>query len=157
MYMYSFINIRLRPLLLGSLRTKFSFSDGSSLWQTWLANSLQLLYLLYVCYIICFETLLSPSLFPITLLLFKCIFFPNKYFTLLMSYCLLMDLNGHRWYLKSPKKADVKIESPHTCQGRLHPKWHMLYGLSLSLEQGGSPFPKYFTDGYLGKCPGEGN
>ena len=80
-------------------------------------------------------------------------FFPNKYFTLLMSYCLLMDLNGHRWYLKSPKKADVKIESPHTCQGRLHPKWHMLYGLSLSLEQGGSPFPKYFTDGYLGKYP----
>ena len=67
-------NIRLRPLLLGWLRTKFSFSDGSSLWQMWLANSLQLLYLLYVYYIICFETLLSPSLFPITLLLFKCIF-----------------------------------------------------------------------------------
>lgn len=58
--------------------------------------------------------------------------------------------------LESPKKADIKIESPHTWQGRLHPKWCVLYGLSLSLEQGGSPFPQYCTDGYLGKCPGEG-
>lgn len=47
------------------------------------------------------------------------------------------------------------MESPHTCQGRLHPKWYVPYGLSL--KQGGSPFTKYFTSGYLGKCPSEEN
>lgn len=73
--MYSFLNIRLRPLL-GWYRTKFPFSDGSSLWQMWLANHLLLLYLLDVCHMICSETMLPPFLFPITLLLFKSIFSP---------------------------------------------------------------------------------
>ena len=153
--MYSFINIRLRPLL-EWYKIKFSFSDRSSLWQMWLANRLPLLYLLDVCHIFSLR-LCFPHLSFQSLSYYSKAFFPNKYFTLLMSYCLLVDLNGHSWYLESPKKADVKTESPHTCQGRLYPKWCVLYGLFLSLEQDGSPFPKHVTDGYLGKCPGNGN